>query len=261
MSMAEPHPSRSLSERGTSETKRRKPPGRRCAARTRADVESLLHKSAQIALAASSPQLQNLPRSGYFDVGTPRHDGLMTDLADALAELGDVLAGVVVAEADGLRSAGEAEVLTVLAAAGRLVRLAQALMVEATAVVLERDDSVPHSDRLTTRYGCRHLGELLQRATRVSGRTASDVVGAAKAVRRQVAPSTGEVLPAEFHAMREALRAGDAGLDGLVAVAGAFSGSLIGGDALWAADDELAAAARGVNGPVSADELRAMAQV
>ncbi|GAA5211893.1 HNH endonuclease signature motif containing protein [Microbacterium kyungheense] len=152
--------------------------------------------------------------------------------------------------------------LSALAAAARIRRLAEAVVVEATAVIVERDETAPHADRVTTRYGCRNLGELVQRATRVSGRTAADVVTAAKAVRRSTAPSTGETLPPQFPAMRDALVAGDAGLDGIAAVTSVFRGSLVGREALLAADVELASAARGSEaGPVSADELRAMAQV
>jgi len=185
----------------------------------------------------------------------------MTDLADALAELGDALGGLSASAGERLRIGADSDVLAALAAAGRVRRLAEAVVVEATAVIVERDELVGHADRVTTRYGCRHPSELVQRATRVSGRTAADVVAAAKAVRRSTAPSTGEVLPAEFPGMREALVAGDAGLDGVVAVAGVFRGSLIGREALLAADEELAAAAAGAGAPVSADELRAMAQV
>ncbi|GAA5202025.1 HNH endonuclease signature motif containing protein [Microbacterium jejuense] len=186
----------------------------------------------------------------------------MTDLADALAELGDALAQVTAAAGEGLRSASDADVLEALAQAGRVRRLAEAVVVEAVAAIVGCDERAPHADRVTTRYGCRNLGELLQRATRVSGRTAGDVVAAAKAVRRQVAPSTGETLPPEFPSMRGVLLTGDAGLDGVVAVASVFRGCLVGRESLLAADTELAAAVRGdAVGPVSADELRAMAQV
>ncbi|HWM17537.1 MAG TPA: DUF222 domain-containing protein, partial [Microbacterium sp.] len=76
---------------------------------------------------------------------------------------------------------------------------------------------------------------------------------------------TGEVLPAEFPQMREALATGDVGLDGVVAVALPFRGSIAGRVALLAADEELAASARGTGAdgapPASADELRAQACV
>ncbi|MBD3942121.1 DUF222 domain-containing protein [Microbacterium sp. NEAU-LLC] len=189
----------------------------------------------------------------------------MTNFIDALAGVDDVLANVVADVVEGLRVATDADVLGVLAAAGRVRRLVDAAMVEAVAVIVERDEAVSHADRATTRYGCRSTAELVQRVTRVSGRTAGDVVAAAQAVRRSVAPSSGEVLPAEFPGMRDALLSGDAGLDGVVAVSGVFRGSLGGRAGILAADEELAAVAQGraadAGGSVSADELRAMARV
>ena len=154
----------------------------------------------------------------------------MTNLADALAGLGDALAGVVAAAFadDGLRVCGDDELLAVLAAAGRVRRGAEALMCEAVAGVLEREDQRSHPDRVTTRHGCRNMGELIQRATRVSGRTASEVIVTARAVRRHRRLSTGEVLPAEFPRMRDALRAGEVGVDGVVGVVAAFRGCLTG---------------------------------
>ncbi|MFK4835733.1 HNH endonuclease, partial [Microbacterium sp. ZW T2_14] len=130
----------------------------------------------------------------------------MPNLADALTELGDALAKVTVAAvADGgLRGLDDAAVLGALAAAGRIRRHAEAVMVEAVAVITDRDGGVGHADRITTRYGCRTMSELVQRATRVSRRTAGEVIAAAGAVQQQVALSTGEVLPAQFPAMRAA---------------------------------------------------------
>ena len=138
-------------------------------------------------------------------------------------------------------------------------------MSDAAAQVLEREDRAAHPDRLTTRHGCRNVGELIQRATRVSRRTASDVMATARAVGRQVAGSTGELLPAEFPRLREALRAGQVSLDGVVGVVVAFRGCIVGRVELLAADEELAAAACGDGAdaapPASADELRAYARV
>ena len=191
----------------------------------------------------------------------------MTNLADALTGVGDVLADLVAAAfADGsLAARGEVEVLSGLAAAGRVQRLAEAAMIAAVAQVIDRDEAAAHPDRVTTRYGCRNTGELVERVTRVSGRTAGEVVKAAKATRRRVALSTGETLPAEFPGMRQALAAGQVGVDGLVAVVGAFHGRSVGRAGMLAADEELGAAARGEGAdaapPASADELRALAQV
>ncbi|MFK4807172.1 MULTISPECIES: HNH endonuclease signature motif containing protein [unclassified Microbacterium] len=191
----------------------------------------------------------------------------MTNLADALTELGDALAKVSAAAlADGgLRGCADTDVLGALATAGRIRRSAEAVMVEAVAVIVDRDGDVGHADRLTTRYGCRNMSELVQRATRVSGRTASDLIAAANAVQQSVALSTGEVLPAEFPGMRAALSTVQVGIDGIIAVTGAFRGCQTGRADMLAADTELAAAAcgEGVDAapPASADELRALAQV
>lgn len=191
----------------------------------------------------------------------------MSSVAAALEKVGDDLAGVVAAafETDGLRGSGDGELLAALAAAGRLQRAAEAVMSEAVAQLLVREDSRAHPDRLTTHHGCRNVVELVQRATRASGRTASNVIAAARAVGRDVALSSGELLPAEFPRLREALGAAEVGLDGVIGVIGAFRGSAAGRGGLLAADDELAAAARGEGAdaapPASADELRAYAQV
>jgi len=191
----------------------------------------------------------------------------MTNLADALTELGDALAKVSAAAVveGGLRGLDDAGVLGALAVAGRIRRGAEAVMVEAVAVIVDRDRGVGHADRITTRYGCRTTNELVQRATRVSGRTASDMLAAAGAVQQTVALSTGELLPPPFPGLRAALAAGQVGIDGIVAVTGAFRGCHTGRAGMLAADTELAAAAcgEGVDAapPASADELRALALV
>lgn len=190
----------------------------------------------------------------------------MPNLADALEELGDALVKVTAAAvADGgLRVADDSDVLHALGVAGRIRRTAEAVMVEAVAVIVDRDGRVAHADRTTTQYGCRNTSELVQRATRVSGRSASEIVAAASAVQQPVAPSTGEVLPAPYPAMRTALSGGHVGIEGVIAVAGAFRGCQAGRTEMLAADAELAAAAGGEGAdaapPASADELRAMAQ-
>ncbi|SFS13151.1 protein of unknown function [Microbacterium sp. cf046] len=191
----------------------------------------------------------------------------MANLTDSLENLGDALARAVAAafDDDGLRSCDDDELLAALAEAGRVRRHAEAILGEVVAHMLDRDDHLAHPDRLTTRHGCRSHVELVQRATRVSSRTASDVVATAEAIGRRMAISSGEVLPAEFPRMREALRGGDVGIDGMTAVTGAFRGCMAGRAGLLAADEELAAAARGdgqdAAPPASADELRAIAQV
>ena len=95
-----------------------------------------------------------------LNVGGPRQNGGMNSIAAALEKVGDDLAGVVEAAFadDGLRLRDDDEVLAALAAAGRLQRAAEALMSEAVAQVLERDDLRAHPDRVTTRHGCRNAG-------------------------------------------------------------------------------------------------------
>lgn len=191
----------------------------------------------------------------------------MTDLADAIAALGDALAEVVATAlgAGGLCRAGEAEIIAALVAAGGIRRAADTLIVESVAQILDRDEAVAHADRITTRHGCRTVAELVERATRVSARSAGEIVAAATATRRRASLSTGEQLPAEFPGMREALASGGVGIDGVVAVATAFRGCGAGRVEILAADEELAAAACGTGPdaapPASADELRALARV
>jgi hypothetical protein len=191
----------------------------------------------------------------------------MSNLPSALADLGDALASVVAAAfaSDGLGACDDADLLSALAAAGRIQRGAEAIMVEAVAQLHGRDGLRAHADRATTRYGCRNLNELVQRATRISGRRAADLLAAAVAVEQNAAPSSGETLPAAFPALRSALVAGKVGIDAVTAVASAFRTAGVGRAGVLAADEELAAAACGEGpdgeGPVTADELRALAQV
>ena len=97
----------------------------------------------------------------------------------------------------------------------------------------------------------------------MSGRSAADVIATAKAVRRKVALSSGDLLPAEFPQMQ--YPQGHVGVDGVAGVVGAFRGCFAGAAGLLAADEELAAAACGEGAdaapPASADDLKAYARV
>ena len=101
----------------------------------------------------------------------------MNSIAAALEQIGDELAGVV----DGLfadgaaRRLSEAEVLEVMAAAARIVRAGEAVLIEATGQVCDRSDGRLSADRMTTRFGCRSTSELVQRTTRVSKQRAGDL--------------------------------------------------------------------------------------
>jgi hypothetical protein len=191
----------------------------------------------------------------------------MESLANALAEVQCAIGEAVdhAFRTGELRGLGDDAVMSLMADAASIVRLAEAIVVATVAEVRERVDVAPHEERPTTRYGCRSMRELVQRATRASGRTVGDVLRAARGVRQPVAPSTGEVLEAEYPAMREAAADGVVGLDSLVAVVTALDAAGCTRDACAAADRELAASARGEgvgDGPSpNADELRLQAQV
>ncbi|WP_106815201.1 HNH endonuclease signature motif containing protein [Microbacterium timonense] len=191
----------------------------------------------------------------------------MTNFAKALQALGDAVAALSSAALadDGLRDRSDDELLHALGAAAAVNRGIEAVMVEAVGLLRERDELRAHPDRTTTRYGCRNLNELVQRATRASGRSVSDLATASRAVQRRIATSTGKLLPAEFPNLRAALAEGRVGLDAVIAVASVFRRGGVGTTGLLAADEELAAAACGTGpeaaGPASADELRALAQV
>ena len=191
----------------------------------------------------------------------------MTHTVAALRDLDAALAAVVAAQLrDGdVQGLGARDLLSVMDAAASIVRRAEALVVDTIGEVDARSDQRDLSVRMTTAYGCRSVKELVQRTTRFSSRRAGEVVTAGRSVRRSTALATGEVLPAVFPAIRDALTDGFIGVDGVVAVAGPLASLPVGREAILAADEELAAAARGDGAdgmpPLAADELRAQALV
>lgn len=190
-------------------------------------------------------------------------EALVETLREVERVLGDAV-GETFASGE-LRVSDDEALLALLAQVSALSRLADALLVEVVAHVQERADAAPHAARITARFGCRSMTELVQRATRLSSRTAGDLLRGARAVAQTSSPTSGEVLPASYPAMRAALADGAVGLGGLVAVTSALDAAGCALEARLAADEELAAAARGDGcdgGPAAcADELRAQAQV
>ena len=94
----------------------------------------------------------------------------MNSIAAALETVGDDLLDVV-GEAfagNAARALSETDVLEVMAAAARIVRAGEALLVETTGQVCDRSDGRLNADRMTTRFGCGSPSELVQRVTRVS---------------------------------------------------------------------------------------------
>jgi hypothetical protein len=191
----------------------------------------------------------------------------MNNTAEALVKVGDDLLGVLdeVFDGDTSRRLSEQDVMEVLAAAARITRAGEALLVAAAAQVCDRSDGRLSGDRMTTRYGCRTTAELVQRVTRASKQRAVDVVKAARAVVQPTSITSGEVLPAALPGMRAALGAAEVGVDGVVAVAGPLASHCAGTAAILAADEEISACARGEGAdaapPACADELRALATV
>ncbi|MCC4908082.1 HNH endonuclease signature motif containing protein [Microbacterium sp. cx-59] len=189
-------------------------------------------------------------------------------LRDLASRLGAAVASVLAG--DDVRGLSDADLRALLEVAGDIGRRSDALVIEATAQVAVRSEIGAIAERFTTRHGARTVAELVQRTTRVSGQAARSFVRAANAVAQPVAITTGQALPAAFPAMRAALADGVVGVDAVAAVASAIDGATRDASHRHAADEELAASARGIGadrggmatGPLPcADELRAQASV
>ncbi len=191
----------------------------------------------------------------------------MTSLAEALSQVENQL-GVAVSkliDESGAHGLSDDDTLAAMAAASRITRLGEALLVEMVAQAEMRSERAAVDDRLTVRHGCRNVRELVQRVTLQSSRSVTETVRAARGVARWVAPSTGEVLPARYPALRAACAAGALGIDGLSAVFAALDAAACSETARLAADEELAASALGLGadgGPAPCiDDLRNQATV
>lgn len=108
----------------------------------------------------------------------------MNGTVDTLRDLASHV-GAAVSDAFGRASfqrLSDDEILAAIDAAGRVLRGAQALLAEAAGEVENRSDSPERSERMTTRYGSRTTAELIERVTRISHRSALDIVNAGRAV-------------------------------------------------------------------------------
>ena len=162
-------------------------------------------------------------------------------LVQVVADLDAVL------RSDAVAGLSDAEKMTLLRVAGHVQRRVEAVVVEAVSSV---DARPAGSGELAFcgRFGCRTMGELLQRVLRTDAPGAGRVVKAAKAVRREVNLSSGELAQARWPALRAALLDGTVGVAGVLAATGPVeqAGTRVGtGDRLLA-DAELAACARGI---------------
>lgn len=160
--------------------------------------------------------------------------------------------------------ASDDEIVRALTLAAELGRLADAVLIEGVGEVSRRSVSGDRSLRMTSRYGCHDVSELVQRATRVSPATAARLAKAAKATMVGVS-FAGTPMEPRLPGMRDALMDGVVGIDGLLAVAGPLGDMdrRVGRESVLIADSVLAAEARGT-GPEAtpsacADALRVQA--
>lgn len=162
-------------------------------------------------------------------------------LRQIVADLDVVLRSEAVA---GLSDASKMELLRV---AGEAQRRVEAVVVEVVASVEPRPAGSGDL-AFCGLFGCRTVGELLQRVLRVDATGATRVVKAARAVRRDVELTSGGSLPARWPALRASLLDGTVGVDGVLAAIGPIerAGARVGTADRLRADAELAAYARGL---------------
>lgn len=161
--------------------------------------------------------------------------------------LGQVVADLdAVLRSDAVAGLSDDMKMELLRGAGEVQRRVDAVVVETVASV---DARPAGSGELgfCGRFGCRTMGELLQRVLRTDAVGAGRVVRAAKAVRREVDLSSGGWLPARWPALRAAMLEGTVGVAGLLAATGPVeqAGARVGTADRLLADAELAAYARG----------------
>src|SRR4051812_37908774 len=97
----------------------------------------------------------------------------MQDLLDRLEALDAMMAEVVAeALADGsLRIVDEATLMRLLSTTGRLGRRLDTVLIETVGEIETRSTSGDRDDRMTSRFGCHDVSELVERATLCSRTT------------------------------------------------------------------------------------------
>lgn len=185
-------------------------------------------------------------------------EDLLEDLRDTVSRLRGAVARAGQGAAVG--SGSDAALIETATLAGELHRLAEALLIETTGEITHRSAVPDRSERLSSTMGCHNATELLQRLTRGAPATVARWAKAAKATGLGES-LMGERLPAMLPAVRDAMLSGDAGLDGVLAIAGPLAEirGRVGREELLLADKVLAshAAGTGPDGapPMCADEL------
>ena len=173
--------------------------------------------------------------------GTCAGVGTVEDpLATTLPRLRAALAG-------GTRGLSDADLVDLLSDTERLGRLVDAARDELAAEAGERSRASLGSDRLSARRGCRTPSELIERATRVSGRTARERLRRGAMLRGDTALS-GEVLPGPLPLVHAARTDGALGTDAVEVISTALLPAMLRGADLadvTAAEEALVGAATG----------------
>lgn len=137
-------------------------------------------------------------------------EALLAHLTDAIGHtrerVRDDLAG------GAIRGVSDDDLVRALALAAELQRLTDAVLIESVGEIDRRSVAADRDLRMTSRYGCHDVGELVQRATLAGPATAARLRRAAADVRGGVSLAQ-EPMPAPLPAMREALLEGAVGLD------------------------------------------------
>lgn len=136
--------------------------------------------------------------------------------------------------------------VSALQTAGSVRRRLDAVITALAGQVSDRDRRLA-DERVSPSAGCRDATELLRRALRTDLGTARQFVRAAHAVHRDMILSSGELSPARYPAMSDALRDGAVSVPGLLAAIGPVerSANRISAEGRDAVDALLAATARG----------------
>lgn len=144
----------------------------------------------------------------------------MNDITAQLATATTAARGAV--SFDDVRDLTDTTLLEGLAAVEGLGRVVDALRVAMAAEVAERSRPTLCLDRLSARNGCRNGNELIARVTQVSEATAVRWARSGASLRRRE-HITGEILPARFPVVADAVAAGRIGMDTANAITGALT--------------------------------------
>jgi 5-methylcytosine-specific restriction protein A len=229
---------------------------------SRYGVRRCLHSSSTGRESAHDSQA-DLGFTAAMNVGGVRENGAMTDLRDALEQLGSALAEVL--RFDVASRMDDDDLLATLRALEGLGRLVDGRRAALAGEVAERSRVELGDQRLSTRRGSRSATELVERVTQVSAFEARRRISLGSATRVRVG-FTGEALEPPFPFVAAALAAGSLGADAACTIMRELDRArpLADPGAFAAAEQALVAEATGTGdaAPIrcTADELRVQAQ-